>query len=120
MENEPETDASRQGVRGELLSRSDAQLITQAVRNRWPLSDEQKSQIVESLMLVMQTADADRDIVSAARALVAIEKQNQDEQKIHRPRAGANHLHLHVNGTIEEKRQHAAALLSQLGITVVK
>ena len=58
---------------------SDIRLVSRAVRERWPVSDEMRKKIVDSLMTVL-IAGEPREIVSACRVLASIDKMNVDLQ----------------------------------------
>ena len=58
---------------------SDIRLVSRAVRERWPVSDEMRKKIVDSLMTVL-IAGEPREIVAACRVLASIDKMNVDLQ----------------------------------------
>jgi hypothetical protein len=58
---------------------SDMKLVGRAVKDRWPVSDEMRKRIVDSLMTVLVTGEP-REIVAATRVLASIDKMNVDLQ----------------------------------------
>ena len=58
---------------------SDIRLVSRAVRERWPVSDEMRKKIVDSLMTVLIAGES-REIVAACRVLASIDKMNVDLQ----------------------------------------
>lgn len=56
-------------------SRSDAKLVSRAVRNGWPVPDHLRAKVVGRLDGLLESAD-DRTAIAAARAVVEINKQN--------------------------------------------
>lgn len=70
-------DAEPGGVWGESLSKSDVRLMGQALRNRWPMSEERRNRILDRLMRVVENELAeDRTVVAAAKALIDADKIN--------------------------------------------
>ena len=61
----------------DLSKRSDIRLVGRAVKERWPISDDMRKRIVDSLMTVL-VAGEPREIVSACRVLASIDKMNVD------------------------------------------
>lgn len=58
---------------------SDMKLVGRAVKDRWPVSDEMRKKVIDSLMLVLVSGEP-REIVSACRVLASIDKANTDLQ----------------------------------------
>ena len=67
-----------------LGSLKDTRLMARALSQRWPLTSEKKSEMMEMLYKVVTSGEASpREITSAARALISAEAQNQaDEHKV--------------------------------------
>ena len=62
-----------------IQSRSDIRRIGRAVRERWPIPDNKRAQIVGRLIEIVESYESDpRDIVAASRVLAAIDKMNID------------------------------------------
>ena len=63
------------------FSRSDARLFSQAIRGRWPMSEEMRARVVDQLMrLVTAGGDIDpRAQVAAAKALIDADRVNIEE-----------------------------------------
>ena len=59
------------------------QLEARALRQRWPIDDRQRNAIIRTMLGIMLSGDAKpRDRISAGKALLAAEAQNQaDEHK---------------------------------------
>lgn len=60
------------------ISRSDARLIGQAIRDRWPISPELRRRTIDSLAAIVAAPDRHnpRTVVSAARALLTADGVN--------------------------------------------
>ena len=59
---------------------SDTRLQERAIRERWPIKDEHKARIVERLDGIIRSKRAShREVVSASRALISAEAQNQTD-----------------------------------------
>jgi hypothetical protein len=68
--------------------RADMKLIEQAFKQRWEMSPEKKTELMEKLFKIA-TEDRDatnREIISAARAIIAAEAQNQADEKENKPK----------------------------------
>ena len=64
------------------MKRSDIKLYEQAMRQRWPISDQNRADIINSLMKVVNNPlSSERDKTSAARALMSAESQNQSDEQ---------------------------------------
>lgn len=60
-------------------SKKDLQMVGRAVRERWPIPEAARGQIVAKLLEIVTSSDADpRDINQAARVLASIDKMNVD------------------------------------------
>ena len=59
----------------------DTRMYAKALKQRWPITDEQRQQIVERLMVVVNDPNASRrETIAAAQGLAAVEAQNQKDQ----------------------------------------
>lgn len=88
---------------------SDTRLIARAIKERWPITPEMRQAVVVQLAKVVVNRNGDvapREMVAAARALIAADKINLEEQQ---GPAAENHLHLHSHETrtvIDELDRH--------------
>ncbi len=82
------------------------------------MTPKKRAGVMRALLEIVHSSDCDaRDRISAARALLAADKQNAP--RIEQPVA-SNHLHLHVEPELlAERKRIAAEMLSQLGFDVV-
>ena len=66
----------------ESMKRSDIKLYERAMKQRWPISDQHRADIVNQLMGVVNSPMAtERDKTSAARALMSAEAMNQSDEQ---------------------------------------
>lgn len=64
------------------MKRSELQLIAQAVKKRWPISDEYRTALVQQMiMLVGNPETSDRAKIAATKILTEMEKQNQSDER---------------------------------------
>ena len=64
------------------MKRSDIQMYGQAMRQRWPISDQNRGDIITALMQVVNNpTSSERDKTSAARALMSAEAMNQSDEQ---------------------------------------
>ena len=64
------------------MKRSDIQLIAQAVKKRWPISDEYRTALVQQMiMLVGNPETSDRAKIAATKILTEMERQNQSDER---------------------------------------
>lgn len=56
-------------------------LAAQAIRQRWPMSAEQRKEIVDWLLIVVACTDDARAKVNAAKALIEADKLNMEQEK---------------------------------------
>ena len=56
--------------------RKDCQLISQAARERWPITEEKRVTLVDVLMKMAENSPKERHILSAARALMGMDLAN--------------------------------------------
>jgi len=61
-------------------SRSDIHLMKTAIRQRWPMTDEMRAQILRRLERVLEESRTDRSVVAAARALIDVDRVNQEQE----------------------------------------
>ena len=70
------------------MKRSDMVLFQTAMNQRWDVSPEYKEAMVKQLMrIVMDKNSKKREVISAARALLAAEAQNQTDENMDRHEA---------------------------------
>lgn len=101
------------------MTRSEIALTGTALRQRWAMTDEKRAALVDMLFEVATNSESERERISAARALIAVEKQNQDDEFKAAPKLPSSHLHVHVTeDELAEKRRIATNLLSRLGLIV--
>jgi len=63
------------------MSVRDTRMIARAVVERWPIKKEYRDAIVKRLMqIVADPTTSPREATSAAKALMAAERQNQEDQ----------------------------------------
>lgn len=96
--------------------------MARAVEQQWPMTAEKRASVMQTLLDIVNSRDCDaRDRISAARALLAADKQNSPQAPIQNINAASqNHLHLHVDSeSLAERKRVAAELLNQLGFNVV-
>lgn len=67
--------------RSEEMSVRDTRMIARAVVERWPIKKEYRDAIVKRLMqIVADPSSSPREATAAAKALMAAERQNQEDQ----------------------------------------
>ena len=70
------------GPRGAPVKRSEIRLYERAMKQRWPISDQQRGEIVNALMATINNPlSSERDKTSAARALMSAEQMNQSDEQ---------------------------------------
>lgn len=97
------------------VSRSDVRLYGQALRERWPISDDKRAKLIEILFQVAGDGTGDpRARVSAAKVLVDMDKLNAQPAG---PRAVHQHLHITSRETddIEERRRILIEKAARIG-----
>jgi hypothetical protein len=71
--------------KGDLLEsrrlRSDLRLVDLAVRKRWPISDEMKTELVEKLVSIAELG-TNEEALRAISILIAVEAQNQKDDHL--------------------------------------
>jgi len=83
----------------------DTRMMAKAVEQRWPMSAGIRRGIITKLIQVMTSPDSSpREITSAAKALMAAEKQNQEDE------------HKVVDVVISERNHRLDAIAADLGI----
>jgi hypothetical protein len=84
--------------------RADMKLIEQAFKQRWEMSPEKKTELMEKLFKIA-TEDSNatnREIISAARAIIAAEAQNQADEKTATPsQTGQVNVQVNIGNTIQ-------------------
>ena len=58
----------------------DTRMMAKALTQRWPMSETKRAMVIEALMGVIETSTKPREITAAAKALMAAEKQNQEDE----------------------------------------
>lgn len=62
----------------------DTRLLAKALMQRWPIKPEYRAAIVQKLMKVLADPESSpREVTAAAKALMAAEKQNQEDEIAH-------------------------------------
>ena len=79
-------------------------MYEQAFRNRWPMDDDKRSEVLRVAMEIMTTSDKERNKIAAARLLMAAEAQNQSDQ------------HKAVDVGVATRHDRVLAIASDLGI----
>lgn len=99
----------------EIQTRSDCVQIQAAANNRWPMSMDQRSVAVERLLQIIADPKSNgRLVVSATKALAAMDKLNLDEQ----PRQTHSvNLNLNVDDRKNELAKRIETLKGSLGVT---
>ena len=102
-------DGRKQGTR-------DTRLIMRALKNRWPITDKMKGPVIEKLVGIISNAGtAPREAISAAKALIAAEAQNQsDEHKLLDKTAPDQHEHTHVQLTDAQRAARIEAIRAKM------
>lgn len=57
-------------------------LVMQAVKKGWPIPDNVKGDIVQSLLAALATATKPREVASITKILASIESQNQSDRHL--------------------------------------
>lgn len=113
----PGKDLISQGGRGTYTR--DIELIRQAVKNDWAVSDEIKKSLPSRLSHIAMHADDDRSSVNAAKVLVAMDKANIDR---HKPEKEQPTTQVNVNVNVDNRPILDAAARDQrvnaLGIAI--
>lgn len=60
---------------------NEAKLVARALRQRWPMTDDQRCKAIEKLQGIIETSDDTRAIVSAVKALLISDKLNMEQEK---------------------------------------
>lgn len=64
------------------MKRGEARDVAHAVRERWPIPEEKRAEIVERLLKTMNSGEAsDRDQIAAAKALQAMDRLNMEQER---------------------------------------
>jgi len=80
-------------------------MMARAVEQRWPMSAKNRDAIVKVLLNILVSSDSSpREKTSAAKALMAAEKQNQEDE------------HKVVDVVISERNHRLDAIAADLGI----
>jgi hypothetical protein len=93
--------------KGDLLEsrrlRSDLRLVDLAVRKRWPISDEMKTELVEKLVSIAELG-TNEEALRAISILIAVEAQNQKDD--------------HLRGEARAKVDRLDEIAKDLGIEI--
>lgn len=93
--------------------RGDCQMISRAVRERWPISDKKRESLVDRLMEMTNDSAKERHVLSAVRALLAMDRDNVKAGTQPQPIA-AQQTNISVNiGTNPIDQLHAAIEASE-------
>ena len=63
-----------------MTPKQEARLIGRAIKSRWPVRDEIKVDVIETLHQIAETGDKESTRVAACNALLAAESQNQKDE----------------------------------------
>ncbi len=95
------------------LSRADVQLVSRAVKREWPISPEIKTTVIKKLSHIVETDESARNVVSAAKTLVAADALNARREQIETP---VKHEHDHSGSIdVDERRTILIAELGRAG-----
>lgn len=87
------------------ISRSDLRLFQKAIESRWKFNPSLKSAMLTRLSrIIADSTSSDRMVIACARVLVAMEKQNQDDE------------HKFVDVSIQQRNYRVDAIARELGI----
>jgi len=83
-------------------STRDTRLIEKAIRQRWPIPEECRAAIIQR-QIDLATSDKvePRESTSAAKAILAAEAQNIEQEKLDRGLVAEQHLHLHQHEAVD-------------------
>lgn len=99
----------------EIQTRSDCVQIQAAANNRWPMTMDQRTAAVDRLLqIIADPKSSGRLVVSATRALAAMDKLNMDE--LPRQTHSVN-LNLNVDDRKSELAKRIESLKGSLGVT---
>lgn len=85
----------------------DTRQLARALMQRWPINDNMRAGIIATLIKVLKDDDASpREKTSAAKALLAAEKQNQEDE------------HKLIDVRIQQRHAELDALAADLGIEI--
>ncbi|KKN83596.1 hypothetical protein LCGC14_0298360 [marine sediment metagenome] len=56
--------------------RADCQQLQKAIKDRWPMETDFRHRLLDRLMLMVENSDKERHILSAARALASLDRDN--------------------------------------------
>lgn len=77
---------------------SDTRLIERAIKQRWPIKPEHRAAVVTRMLLIVaDKGSSNREAVSAAKALISADSQNQSDEH----HAEGETLNLNHSGTVE-------------------
>jgi len=93
--------------KGDLLEsrrlRSDLRLVDLAIRKRWPISDEMKTELVEKLVSIAELGTFEESL-RAISILIAVEAQNQKDD--------------HLRGEVRAKVDRLDSIAKDLGLEI--
>tara|TARA_R110002073_G_scaffold20209_6_gene72818 strand:- start:2364 stop:2672 length:309 start_codon:yes stop_codon:yes gene_type:complete len=89
-------------------TRADMKMAEIAARERWEISDEQRSVVVSQLVAIIADPNAkNREKIAASRALAAMDKVNADQQ----PKTRTN---VNLNLALNDKKAKLVARLERI------
>lgn len=87
------------------MSVRDTRMLTRALEQRWPIKPEYREAIIKRLLRVIADPQSSpREVASASKALLAAEKQNQEDE------------HKLIDVSIQHEHNRLDAIASELGI----
>lgn len=92
-------------------TRSDRMMMRRAIKERWPISEDMRTLIINKMALIVGRSENERNQISAAQVLVSADKINVTEQEAE-PQPGVNvtvNQYAAEGGTIDNKAAVDAA-----------
>jgi hypothetical protein len=87
------------------LSVRDTRMMARALIQRWPVKPEYKAELIEKLMQVIASpSSSPREVTAAAKAIMAAEKQNQEDE------------HKLVDIELQQRNHRISTIAAELGI----
>lgn len=85
----------------------DTRMIQKAFEQRWPIKPEYRSALLARMMrIVADPSSSPREATAAAKALIAAEKQNQDDE------------HKFIDVTLQTRNLELDELATEIGVEV--
>ncbi len=105
---------SQDGLSQKFDTMGDQQLITKAIKERWPIEARMRHKVVEHTFDVLEDDDKDDHLrMTAANVLVKIDGLNLKEKEL-TIRAAPKHV-IHTNMSVEELEARVTELQEELG-----